>query len=94
MNNSLLIEKQYTITVSSTEEVNRALSHIEFDFGYGPGQCNIDINNGATVEATSDCGTLQATTDPITLTINSDGDIISPQLPYSTSWAESCCPSS
>ena len=60
----------------------------------GDGQ-TIEINEGATVTATSPFGVLSATTEDIMLTITDDGIpdnglgiIASPTLPYSTPKAE------
>ena len=57
----------------------------------------LEINKGATVTATSDLGTLTATTQGITLTIVDTDEpddpniaVITPTLPYSTPWAYDC----
>jgi len=55
---------------------------------------NLTINNGATINATSELGLLEATTENITLLIVDEDvpddpyiAIITPTLPYSTPWA-------
>jgi len=89
-------KKNYIITITSDDVPGghggtKALSHTTFDFGTG-GTCMININEGATVtaDAGSICGILEATTESITITIGTDGNV-NPPLPYSTPWAEDFC---
>jgi uncharacterized repeat protein (TIGR01451 family) len=85
-------QKNYFISITSDDQTStKSLSHTTFDFGTG-GTCIIGINNGATVtaDAGSICGILEATTEGITITVDTDGNV-DPQLPYSTPWAEDFC---
>jgi len=85
--------KEYSFDITSDDEsVTKALSHIDFDFGFYSEDCDTKINTGATVTADAGiiCGILEATTESITITIDTDG-FIDPPLPYSTPWAGDYC---
>ena len=85
-------QKNYIISITSDDQTStKSLSHTTFDFGTG-GTCIIEINNGATVtaDAGSICGILEATTEGITITVDTDGNV-DPPLAYSTPWAEDFC---
>jgi hypothetical protein len=84
-------EKEYIITLTSDGiggKNSPELSHIEFNFGK---YCPVEINIGATVIAEELTCTLQATTEDITINIDEDGTVSSPQLPYETPWAWDSC---
>ena len=85
----------YTYSFKVTNDNNRALSHVSIGLPCGgvPPDMNFNIGATASVE-TSDCETLSATTEGITIVIccvDNDVGIMNPTLPYFTPWAEDSC---
>ena len=85
-----LTEYYFDIT-SDDDKGTRALSHIDFDFGYYTEDCEAEVNSGATVTADAGiiCEILEATTESII--INIVNGVVDPPLPYSTPWVGDYC---